>query len=241
MERQMSSELKIKKNIKKLLLISVLLFTAIGCATFESTRKYDISPFANSMISVAGDIQYSLLQYQLIAVRKYAKGPAVENFQAHRNKLRKLIQGIIAYSIELVTISESNSSESEKAKALANYLESLENPALEKPLPSLDIRREQLDTIIANVRSQKNFLDALGTAQPLIDEVEFAERFPAAVEPEIQPRWQRLRKAVRLGDHQPVGLRRVVEFRDVAANNKPCLCRPRMLALQKLIGSFVSQ
>ncbi len=30
---------------------------------------------------------------------------------------------------------------------------------------------EQLDTIVMNVRSQKNFLDALGAAQPLIDEV----------------------------------------------------------------------
>jgi len=168
---RMGFEQKIRKIIRNLLVMSCLMFTVIGCATFQSTKKYDISPFATSMIAVAGDIQYSLLQYQVIAVRKYTGGPAVKDFQAHKNKLRKLIQGIIAYSIEVVTLSESNMSDSERANALADYLESLEQPTLEKPLPKLNITQSQLDTIIANVRSQKIFLDALGAAQPLIDEV----------------------------------------------------------------------
>lgn len=171
----MKKQIRFKESIGKrsgyLLVILLLLFSFTGCAVFQSHQKYDISPFATSIINVAGDIQYSLLQYQLIAVRKHVAGPAVENFKIRKNKLRNLVQGIIAYSVQIVTIAESNDSEAEKSVALANYLEYLKKPALEKPIPPLNITREGLDTIIVNVSSQKKFLDALGAAQPLIDEV----------------------------------------------------------------------
>jgi hypothetical protein len=123
------------------------------------------------MISVAGDIQYSLFQHRLVTVRKVAKGPEVEKFGLHVEKLRRVIRGIIAYSIEIVTVAESNKSDKEKAQALANYLESLRQPISEKPIQEFHFTVEQLDTIIMNARSQKKFLNALGAAQPLIDEV----------------------------------------------------------------------
>ncbi len=123
------------------------------------------------MIAVAGDIQYSLFQHRLVTVRKLAKGPEVEKFALYIDKLRRVIRGIIAYSIEIVTVSESNKSGEEKARALADYLESLRQPMSEKPMQEFHFTVQQLDTIIMNVRSQKNFLDALGAAQPLVDEV----------------------------------------------------------------------
>ena len=171
MKKQILIKHFVRKFSRNSIVLIFLLFSLFGCSTFQSHQTYDISPFATSMIAIAGDIQYSLLQIQLIAVRKYVNGPAVENFQIHKNKLRKLIQGVIAYSIQIVTIAESNNSGTEKAEALANYLEQLKKPSLEKPIPPLDITVEQLDSIIVKVRSQKNFLDALGAAQPLIDEV----------------------------------------------------------------------
>ncbi len=162
---------KIGKWIKHSFLISFLIFIFISCATFQSKQRLDLSPFANSMIAVAGDIQYSLFQHRLVTVRKLAKGPEVEKFALYIDKLRRVIRGIIAYSIEIVTVSESNMSAKEKAGALADYLESLKQPLLEKPIPEWHFTTGQLDTIVINVRSQKKFLDALGAAQPLIDEV----------------------------------------------------------------------
>jgi len=123
------------------------------------------------MIAVASDIQYSLFQHRLVSVRKLATGPEVQKFGTYVEKLRRVIRGIIAYSIEIVTVSESNKSGKEKAEALADYLESLRKPISESPVQEFHFTVEQLDTIVMNVRSQKNFLDALGAAQPLIDEV----------------------------------------------------------------------
>jgi len=171
MKNQNSVKLEIRKWIKHFLLFSFLISTAIGCASFKSQQRLDLSPFANSMISVAGDIQYSLFQHRLVTVRKIATGPEVQKFGLHVEKLRRVIRGIIAYSIEIVTVAESNKSGKEKSIALANYLESLRQPISEKPIQEFHFTVEQLDTIIMNARSKKNFLDALGTAQPLIDEV----------------------------------------------------------------------
>ena len=171
MKNQNTLKGRIRKAGKHLFLISFLLFIAIRCSTFQSTQRLDLSPFANSMITVAGDIQYSLFQHRLVSVRKAAEGPEVEKFGANVNKLRRIIRGIIAYSIEIVTVSESNKSGSEKANSLADYLEGLKRPVLEEPIPELNLTVEQLDTIIMNARSQKKFLDALSAAQPLIDEV----------------------------------------------------------------------
>ncbi len=171
MKDQNSFKIKIRKSIRHCFLISFLIFIVISCATFQSKQRLDLSPFANSMIAVAGDIQYSLFQHRLVTVRKLAKGPEVDKFALYIDKLRRVIRGIIAYSIEIVTVSESNKSGKEKAKALADYLESLRQPISERPVQEFHFTVEQLDTIVMNVRSQKNFLDALGAAQPLIDEV----------------------------------------------------------------------
>ena len=171
MKDQNSLTLKIRQLIRRFILISFLIFIVISCATFQSKQRLDLSPFANSMIAVAGDIQYSLFQHRLVSVRKLAKGPEVDKFALYIDKLRRVIRGIIAYSIEIVTVSESNMSGKEKARALADYLESLKQPLLEKPIQEFHFTVEQLDTIVMNVRSQKKFLDALGAAQPLIDEV----------------------------------------------------------------------
>jgi hypothetical protein len=171
MKNQKQNKLKPSKVMKFLFLFLSLAFLAFGCSSFQSTQRLDLSPFANSMITVAGDIQYSLFQHRLVSVRKAAEGPEVEKFAANVNKLRRIIRGIIAYSIEIVTVSESNKSGSEKAITLADYLEGLKRPVLEEPIPELHLTVEQLDTIIMNVRSKEKFLDALAAAQPLIDEV----------------------------------------------------------------------
>ena len=171
MESKSSFRIKNGKSIRHFFLISFLIFIFISCATFQSKQRLDLSPFANSMITVASDIQYSLFQHRLVSVRKLATGPEVQKFGTYVEKLRRVIRGIIAYSIEIVTVSESNKSGKEKAEALANYLESLRQPISESPVQEFHFTVEQLDTIVMNVRSQKNFLDALGAAQPLIDEV----------------------------------------------------------------------
>jgi hypothetical protein len=152
--------------------IGVLMLSMLaGCSSFQSKQRLDLTPFAESMITVAGDIQYSLMEHRLVMMRTQEWGPDLKNFAQHVLKMRRVVSGIIAYSIEIVTLAEAPTSGKEKAAALADYLQGLRRPVVSKPIPDLNLTSAQIDKIIQNVREQKNLLDALGAAQPLIDEV----------------------------------------------------------------------
>ena len=150
------------------------LIAAIGCSKFRSSKRLNLGPFAEQMIAVAGDIQYGLAQEQPVYLRQYRKDPAVVDFQLRATKMRAVIRGTIAYSIETVTIGDSDLTGPERAQAMANYLDGLLRPILMSPEPELHMTVADLDTVITNVRAQKKLLDALAAAQPIIDEVAYS-------------------------------------------------------------------
>ncbi|MEJ2721714.1 MAG: hypothetical protein P8181_11345 [bacterium] len=142
-----------------------------GCSNFRSKRRVDLGPFAESTITLASDIQQGLTNKRPLYLRDYNDGPAVAEFAVMARKVRAIIRGTIAYAIELVTLSDSNMSDAERCEALADYLDGLLRPVLAAPTPPLNMTVAKLDTIVADVRSQKKLLDGLNAAQPIIDEV----------------------------------------------------------------------
>jgi hypothetical protein len=123
------------------------------------------------MITLAADVQYGLGQKRPIYIREYLVSPEGDTLRVYGNKIRKLVSGAIAYSIEVVNLSESSMSGREKCEALADYLDDLVSPVFEAPRPELRMTRAEFDAMIADVRAQSGLLDALGAAQPLISEV----------------------------------------------------------------------
>lgn len=160
-----------KNKILYYFFLTIVIVTAFGCTAFKSSQRLDLKPFANSMITVAGEIQYSLLQHKLTHMAMLKPGPDFIDFKIRSDKIRDVIKSIISYSIQIVTLSESNMDEKNKAAGLADYLQGIKHPVLKHPTPELNISQDQMDAIIENVRKQKNLLDALGAAQPIIDEV----------------------------------------------------------------------
>ncbi len=193
------------RKITKIVLIIALCTSMFSCSVFKSSKRLDLTPFANSMISVAGDIQYSLLQHQATRLKTFLKpGPATKQFQIRKEKIRNIIRSTISYSIQIVTLAESNISDKDKAAGLADYLQGLKRPVLETPEPVLNLTKEQMDKIISDVRKQKKLLDALSAAQPLIDEVasemgdlaDEAKMYLDAANAEVSQQWQ--------NEYQPV-------------------------------------
>jgi len=159
---------------RRLFSLALVLVVAIGSgcfSRFRSSRSMNLNPFAEDMIAVAGDIQYNLGQTHVIYLREYRDLPEVHHLDAMAQKAGGLIRGVIAYSIQIVTLSNSNKSDPEKAKGLADYLDGLVRPMLTAPRPPLKFTEADLDTLVANIGSQKNLLNAIGAAQPFIDEV----------------------------------------------------------------------
>lgn len=153
-------------------IVLVAAFAAtLGCSKFRSSRRMDLTPFAENMIAIAGDIQYGLAQQEMIYLRDYMSTPEVDSMLVYLRKMRAVMRGSIAYSIEVVTLSNSTLSGPEQANALANYIDDLIRPVLEAPAPDLHLTTAQLDTIVSEVRKQDNLLDALNTSQPIVNEI----------------------------------------------------------------------
>ena len=150
----------------------IVLITALfGCSYFTSRHRLDLSPYAENIIKITADIHYGLSQSQAIYLREYLDGPKVKNLEEYQDKVRGVVRSIIAYSIEVVTLGNTKMEDRERTKKLADYLDRLLRPVLKKPESNLDFTDAELDTVLINVRKQKNFLDALNAAQPLLDNI----------------------------------------------------------------------
>jgi hypothetical protein len=142
-----------------------------GCSKFKSHKRMDLTPFAENMIEMAADIQYGLAQEEVIYLRKYMGLPENGELNVYLSKIRTVMRGSIAYSIEVVTLSSSTLTGPEQCVALADYLDDLLRPVLEAPAPPLHFTGADLDTILIETKQQTKLLDALGKTQPIVNEI----------------------------------------------------------------------
>jgi hypothetical protein len=146
----------------------------IGCSSFKSKKRLDMGRFAEDMITVAGEIQYSLGQQRAVYLRDYADIPELTPVRLQAGRAKQLVRGVIAYSIQLVTIGDSQMPEGEKSADLAEYLERVVPVKIEGDAGNPGPTPAEVDTVLANVRAQTRFLDAIAAAQPLVDDVSIA-------------------------------------------------------------------
>ena len=160
-----------------LVLTCALVIGVGGCSAFRSQKRLDMGRVAEDMITITGEIQYSLGQRRPVYLRGYLDTPELAAFEYEGERARMLVRGVIDYTIQLVTIGDSHRPESEKASALADYLQDLLPAVIEEPNPTLNLTRAEVDTILADIRAQKDLLVALGAAQPVVDEIAIASRY----------------------------------------------------------------
>jgi len=141
-----------------------------SCSSFKSKKRLDMGRFAEDMITVAGEIQYSLGQRQAVYLRDYSDTPELVPFQYQTERARRLVLGVIEYSIQLVTVGDSRKPDHEKAVALAGYLEEVLPAVVNGEDTTLDLTRVRVDTILTDIRAQERFLDALSAVRSRIEE-----------------------------------------------------------------------
>jgi hypothetical protein len=159
------------RRLTSFVVVCLVLTTMSGCGYFRAQRRINLMPFAESTITLAGDVQVGLGSIRPVYINEHVRGPAVESVRQNWLRVRRILNGIMAYSVEIVALSESRLGGKERGEALADYLAGLTQPAFAQPRPELHISDERLSGIIADVRNQSNMLDALNAAQPIIDEV----------------------------------------------------------------------
>lgn len=142
-----------------------------GCSLFRS-KRVDLAPFAEYTISLAADLEYGFADaYEVNYLTEYLDEPTVTEYAREWLAIQELVTAVVAYSLEVTTLSSSLLKEPEQTAALASFLDGLTRPVEVRARHKLELSESKLDSIIADVGTQKKLLDAAAAAQPIVNEI----------------------------------------------------------------------
>ena len=154
------------------LTLFALAFTLTGCSYFQRAEHLDLAPFAERTVSLAADIEYGMTKGgSAHYLREYRTDPVVVAHNEQWNEVRRLLRGVVAYSVEISTLGASKMPSPERNQRFATFLDRLIRPVLEEEPAGVRFSIQDLDDMLAAIKDQVLFLDALREAQPFIDEV----------------------------------------------------------------------
>ena len=154
-----------------IMIVFALLLLGQGCASikeeFTGSKHEEIRPFAQQTVDVLVIEDIQIRDNELLHLRRYVDDTFVQldNLQRHMDRVKRYRDKIVDYSIDLVRLTEQYSDESERIAAYADHLEQIIGTY---ELDRIGMPEAQWSEILANIRSQKTFLNALRSFQPVI-------------------------------------------------------------------------
>jgi hypothetical protein len=151
------------------ILAVVFLPLMTGCATFKSSTRLDVGPFAENTIGLIGEVQRVCRPIVWVHLREYESLPSVNEARRAMLPTRLLMRSVALYSTQVVSIYESDIPDARKSAELARYLDETIRARL-KTNPSAEdfFTQDELDSAVSRVRAAPTFLAALGAAQPVV-------------------------------------------------------------------------
>ena len=151
------------------LLLTLVTTTLASCASFRSSKRLDVGPFAENTVGMIGEVQRATKPVVWVHLKKYDATPTVSDVRRAFSPARTLMRGVALYSTQVVSIYESSLSEDRKASELARYLdESIRARMRDNPSAQRFLTQGRLDSSIVEARSSGTFLGALGAAQQVV-------------------------------------------------------------------------
>jgi len=140
-----------------------------GCASFKSSKRLDVSPFAQNTVGLIGEVQRATKPVQWVYLQKYQDLPSVQEVRRAARPAQTLMRGVALYSTQIVSIYESPVPDSRRVSELARYLdESIRERLKQSPAAETFLSQAELDAAVSNCKAASNFLAALGAAQPVV-------------------------------------------------------------------------
>jgi len=103
--------------------MGALIMLMTSCASFRKSETPDLTPFTDQTVAMAGDVYFSVAGVRTVYIPEYFDRPEVRKVALMGKDVVKFMRGIINYSMEVVTLSQSSKSGPEQAQALAEYVE----------------------------------------------------------------------------------------------------------------------
>ncbi len=159
----------LRPGLTRVLALLVAVPFLAGCASFKSTKRLDVGPFAENTVGMIGEVQRATKPVVWTYLKKYEQVPTVVEIRKAYAPARFLMRGVALYSTQVVSIYESNLSEERKCSELAHYLdESVRDRIANNPKAQEFMTAGALDSAVTNCASAKTFLAALAAAQPVV-------------------------------------------------------------------------
>lgn len=157
-----------------LLVIYFLVFLT-GCEKFTKKESENLAPFAEQTIDLIGTLEFSLTDSEIIYLRNIDsyidKKDPYGRYIALENQIGNMLAALITYSLQIVSISEQNVADNNKANQIADVVVALIDLIRKDEVePNKNRNDDALNDIITRVRQQENYLDALRLLRPLINE-----------------------------------------------------------------------
>ena len=147
-----------------ILVLSLLFFcgSAVG-----AKKSANIAAFADQTIALMSNPDSGFNIDETLLIRKYLRpeDPDYAVLLSISQKVLRLLISLTDYSIEIATLASVGKTDAQQVTDYANYLSLLQEEVVEV----LAVPDEKFSEVIAQIRKQKNLLDAVRTAQPIIN------------------------------------------------------------------------
>lgn len=144
-----------------------------GCTTykekFQAGTVANIGFFADSTVTMMSSLDLQMGRNETLLTRRFFDRSEEEELKLIEldQEFQSTISGLVKYSIKIVNIAESASTEEEMIAKYADYLSQFKEALSEHEL----FDAEGFDQTLAKVREQETFLEALRAGQSLLNAV----------------------------------------------------------------------
>lgn len=146
-----------------------------GCSTFKGSRQLSMAPFAENTGVMFAEAAKVSRPFQFKSLRPYVSLPEFQKSREQSMPLLRALRGVVYYSNQVVAIGNSKLSDTDKNRQLARYLQEVLNASADQAaLDSLGLDRASVQTVLANIRDSKTYLDGIGAAGPVINAIVMA-------------------------------------------------------------------
>jgi hypothetical protein len=158
--------------VRSVIILLLSVFVLTGCSAFKSSRKFDMSPFADNTSTMFGEATKISRPFQWKHCKPYISIPEAQQFGAEAIPLLEALHGIVYYSNQVVAINNAKLSDKEKNNQLARYL----NEAMQRALENRKADSLQLDVsgairVLQNIRSAETYRAGILASEPIVNSV----------------------------------------------------------------------
>lgn len=153
-----------------ILLLSI--FVLSSCSAFKSSRKFDMSPFADNTATMFSEATKISQPFQWKYCKPYTSIPEFQQFYAEAVPLLEALDGIVYYSNQVVAINNARLSDKEKNNQLARYLrEAMQRSLEDRRVDSLQLDLSGAVKVLENIRNANTYRQGILASEPIVNSV----------------------------------------------------------------------